>query len=131
MARAKLEKPLYHGTAKALLPRIIADGFKPPIYLCESKERAIHYAKAACAYVEDEIGVSERYKGCVVFTFKSVPDKNALVVDDYNPQAEPGQWKYVGKLSSDRHYTFEEFKLDADKHERLRLKCFAIGMWQK
>lgn len=132
----KLEKPLYHGTSKAAAIFIIGgNGFNAPIHLTEDKDRAIHYARAATAYLErlvkDE-GGKLIADGCALFTFNSVPDKNMLVHDDYNPTAEPNQWKYLKPIRGLQHFTVEYYPLIiSDDEEHLRLQCFAIGMWRK
>jgi len=49
----KLDKPLYHGTSNAASIFIVGGyGLKAPVYLTSDKDRAIHYAKAATAYLE-------------------------------------------------------------------------------
>ncbi|GAI77498.1 unnamed protein product, partial [marine sediment metagenome] len=49
----KLDKPLYHGTSKASAIYIVGGyGFNPPIHLIENRDKAIHYARAATAYLE-------------------------------------------------------------------------------
>lgn len=134
MPAHKLDKPLYHGTSKAAAIFICGgDGFKPPIYLTEDKQRAEHYAKAGTAYLEDK-AKEEHQKliadGYAIFTFKSVPDATYLVVDDYS-EGEPGQWKYTKPIRGLRHFTVEFQPLAVTDEERLRLCCFAIGMWRR
>jgi hypothetical protein len=129
----KLEKPLYHGTSTAASLLICGskDGFHAPIYLCESKETAIHYAKAATVFTEDfaqKRGAKLIADGYSVFTFYSIPNKDDLIVDDYNLDAEPNQYKYVKPIRGLGHYAAENFPLDVDENERLVLQCFAIGM---
>ena len=132
----KLDKPLYHGTSKASAIFIISgDGFNAPIHLTEDKERAIHYARAATAYLENLVKEENRQiiaNGCALFTFHSVPDKSMLVLDDYNLTAEPNQWKYLKPIKGLRHFTVEYNPLIVSgEEEDLRLRCFAIGMWRR
>ena len=133
----KLEKPLYHGTSAASAIFIIGGyGFNPPLYLTEDKAAAIHYARAATAYLEryleEEAQGNKPIKdGFALFTFYSVPDKECLIPDDYNPEAEPNQWKYTKRLKGLSHFRCEYFPLDVNKDERIRLQCFAIGMWRR
>lgn len=132
----KLDKPLYHGTSKASAIFIIAgDGFKAPVHLTEDKERAIHYARAATAYLENyakEENIQLIANGCALFTFNSVPNKSLLVLDNYNPTAEPGQWKYLKPIRGLEHFTIEYSPLVVtNDEEHLRLRCFAIGMWRE
>ena len=132
----RLEKPLYHGTSKAAAIYIIGGyGLNAPVYLTEDKAQAIHYARAATAYVEQmtkDEGCSLIAEGCALFTFRSIPDKNKLVLDDYNPDAEPNQWKYQAPIKGLQHFLVEYCPLIvADEFERLRLRCFAIGMWRR
>ena len=131
----KLNKPLYHGTSKASAIMIVGgDGLNPPVYLTEDKKRAEHYAKAATAYLEKH-AKAEGHKliaeGYAVFTFTSVPDKDHLVVDEYNLEAEKGQWEYQKRIRGLRHFTIEYHPLQVSDDEHLRLQCFAIGMWSK
>ena len=131
----KLNRLLYHGTSATSAVLIIGvSGFRTPIHLTESRDAAVHYGKAAEAYVE-RLAKEENGKllkeGYAVFTFTHIPDMTALVVDDYNLTAEPGQWKYL-KPIRDMHYLHVEyFPLEVDEYERLALQCFAIGMWRK
>lgn len=129
----KLEKPLYHGTSAAASYRIIAEGFIAPVYLTESKETAIHYARAAAAYAEywAEKEGEDLPKGYAIFAFQSVPNQDALEMDDYNLAAEQGQWKYRHRIYGLQHFTVERHKLRADHEEKMRLSCFAIGMWRR
>jgi len=131
----KLDKPLYHGTSKAAAIFILSYGFNSPIHFTEDKEQAIHYARAATAYLENyvkEEGTELIADGCALFTFHSLPDKSMLVPDDYNPTAEPCQWKYLKSIKGLRHFTVEYHPLIfSDEEEHLRLRCFAIGMWRR
>lgn len=132
----KLEKPLYHGTASATADLILIYGFNAPIYLTESKEAAVHYARAAAAYTEywagkEGVELTKEQKGYAIFTFLSVPNQNALEIDDYNLAAEKGQWIYAKRIFGLEHFKVERHRLVADDEERLRLCCFAIGMWRK
>jgi hypothetical protein len=130
----KLDKPLYHGTSAAAAVYICGGrGFNAPLYLTENKEAAVHYAKAATAYVEGkakENGARLIKDGYAVFTFRSVPNEKELVIDDYS-EKEPGQWKYLSPLRGLHHFTVELNPLIADEIERLYLQCFAIGMWRR
>ena len=129
----KLEKPLYHGTSKASAMYIYSYGFKAPVYLTEDKQAAFHYAKAATAYLEHEAkenGHKLIADGWAVFTFRSVPNKINLVLDNYNSQAEPGQWKYERPIRGLAHFTAQYGELEVTDEERLYLQCFAIGMWR-
>lgn len=130
----KLDKPLYHGTSKAsAILALGIDGFNAPIYLTEDKREAQHYAKAATAYLEKiarEEGSTLIAEGCAVVTFNSVPDKDQLIVDDYNLEAEPGQWKYLKRIRGLQHFHIDYFSLETSEEEHLRLVCFAIGMWR-
>jgi len=130
----KLDKPLYHGTSRAAAALIHAYGFKAPIHLTEDKGRANRYARAATAYLEklakDE-GARPVASGCALFTFSSVPDRRLLVPDDYNLTDEPGQWKYLDPIIGSSHFSVDFYPLIiTDEFERLRLECFAIGMWR-
>lgn len=129
----KLEKPLYHGTSKASAIMIIGgDGLKVPVYLTEDKKRAEHYAKAATAYLEGHAkknGNKLIADGYAVFTFRSIPNKGELVIDDYNLEAETGQWIYQKSIRGLQHFTVEYHPLNVDEDEHMRLQCFAIGMW--
>lgn len=131
----KLAKPLYHGTSKASAIMIVGGyGLNAPVHLTEDKRRAEHYAKAATAYLEKvckEEGNKPIADGYAVFTFTSVPDKEHLVVDDYNLEAEPSQWKYLKSIRGLRHFTAEYHLLEVSREEHLRLQCFAIGMWSR
>ena len=128
----KLDKPLYHGTSAASALCIAAgERLKVPVYLTENKTAAEHYGKAACAYLEHfarKNGSSVLKEGYAILTFTSVPDKNLLRIDDYN-EAERGQWTYPRPLGL-KHCSIEYHSLEADDSEKLRLCCFAIGMWQ-
>ena len=130
----KLEVPLYHGTSGAAAIYIVGgNGFNPPLYLCEDKQRALHYAKAATAYLEEhcrKAGSRPIKEGCALVTVTSVPNSTELVEDDYNKGAEPGQWKYLKRLRGLQHFSIEYFPLEANEEEHLRLQCFAIGMWR-
>jgi hypothetical protein len=131
----KLEKPLYHGTSSASSIYIVGGiGFKAPVYLCDDKSRAEHYAKAATAYVES-LAKEKRIKliadGYAIFTFHSLPNKDFLIEDGYNPEAERGQFIYTQPIRGLQHFTVERHSLEVDEDERLRLRCFAIGMWGK
>lgn len=135
MAIQKLDKPLYHGTSNAASIFIVGGyGFKAPVYLTANKERAIHYAKAATAYLEkickDEGGklIAEGY---AVFAFHSLPDLKELRTDDYNSNAEPDQFIYQKPIRGLRHFAIERHNLEVDEEEHLRLECFAIGMWRR
>ena len=131
----KLPKPLYHGTtADASIYITSGYGLNSPIYLTEDKRRAIHYAKAAAAYVEDLVKEHKGRllkEGYAVFTFSSLPNKEYLVRDEYNVEAEPDQWIYQKTIRGLRHFTVEHYPLIANKEERMRLKSFAIGMWMR
>jgi len=134
MTAHKLEKPLYHGTSKASAIFIIGGfGFNAPVYLTENKEEAIHYAKAATAYLErlarDE-GSKPIAEGYALFTFQSVPDKSSLTPDDYSPD-EPNQWKYLKPIRGLQHFVVEYYPFIVSEEEHLRLQCFAIGMWRR
>lgn len=130
----KLNKFLYHGTSAAAAIYIYGgDGFNAPVYLTEKKNDAIHYAKAATAYLEDaakEKGIHLIKEGYALFTFRSVPDITYLKIDDYNPGCELNQWKYLNRIKGLRHFKVEFHILDVSEGERLRLCCFAIGMWR-
>lgn len=131
----KLDKPLYHGTSKASAIMIIGgDGFNQPIYLTEDKKRAEHYAKAATAYLEtlakDE-GSKPIADGYAIFTFRSIPNEDYLIIDDYNLDEEQRQWKYLKGIKGLQHFTVEYHSLQVSKEEHLRLRCFAIGMWRR
>lgn len=129
----KLDRPLYHGTSAAAAIFILCYGFKAPVHLTEDEQSAIHYAKAATAYVEHE-AKEDNHKlirdGWAVFTFYSVPNKMHLVPDDYNPQAEPGQWRYENPIRGLKHFTIQYGELNVTEEENLYLRCFAIGMWR-
>lgn len=130
----KLEKPLYHGTTNAASIMIIGNGFNAPIHLTESEQSAFHYAKAATAYLEHlakEEGLQPIADGWAVFTFLSLPNKNLLIPDDYNPPLEPNQWVYGKPIKGLQHFTVRRGKLEVTQEEHLRLQCFAIGMWRK
>lgn len=131
----KLDKPLYHGTSKASAIMIVGgDGFNSPVYLTEDKKKAEHYARAATAYLEDHArknGNKLIADGYAIFTLDSVPNEDYLVVDDYNLDAEQGQWKYLKGIRGLQHFTVEYRSLEAGEEEHLRLRCFAIGMWQR
>lgn len=127
----RLEKLLYHGTARALAESILRYGFELPIYLTENKEAAVHYARAAAAYVEAKM--PDVAKGYSVFTLQSLP--RLPRPDDYS-EGEKGQWVLPATTKTKRLYlngqhTWEHFDLIADESERLRLQCFAIGMWSR
>lgn len=130
----KLDTPLYHGTSNAASILIVGgEGFKGPVYLTADKERAIHYAKAATAYLEKLVkdsGGRLFADGYAVFTFTSLPDKDGLCPDDWSP-GEPDQFVYHKPIRGLRHFTVERYPLEADDDEKLRLSCFAIGMWQR
>ena len=131
----KLDKPLYHGTSNAASILIVGGhGFKAPVYLTADKEIAIHYAKAATAYLErhakDE-GCKPIADGYALFTFTSLPDIDDLQPDDYNSDAEPDQFIYRKPIRGLQHYTVERYPLEADDNEKMRLTCFAIGMWSR
>lgn len=130
----KLETPLYHGTSRAAAILICGGhGFNAPLYLTENREAAIHYAKAATAYLEAAVrerGGKLMAEGYALFTFRNVPNRNYLSLDTYSSM-EPGQWKYLKQLSGLRHFTFESYPLAVSQEEHLRLQCFAIGMWRR
>jgi hypothetical protein len=131
----KLDKLLYHGTSNAASIFIVGgNGLNAPVHLCEDKCRAEHYAKAATAYLED-MSRKESNKpiatGYAVFTFHSLPSRDYLIEDDYNPKAEPGQYKYTKPIKGLQHFTVERYPLEITDAERLRLYCFAIGMWKR
>jgi len=130
----KLNKPLYHGTSKASAIMIVGgDGFNQPVCLTEDKKQAEHYAKAATAELEklcQDEGGTLIAEGYAIFTFTSTPNKDYLVVDDYNLDAEPGQWKYLKGIRGLQHFTVEYHPLEVDDDEHLRLQCFTIGMWR-
>lgn len=132
----KLDKPLYHGTSKASAIMIVGGyGLNPPIHLTENRDGAIHYARAATAYLgrlaKDE-GKELIITGCALFTFNSVPDKLLLKPDSYNPTAELNQWIYPKRIVSTSHFSVEYFPLEVkDDYEYLALQCFAIGMWRR
>ena len=135
MTTGKLDKPLQHGTSNASSVLIVGGaGFRAPLYLTADKERAIHYAKAATAYLEklcrDE-GGKLIANGFAVFTFQSLPNMKELYPDDYNPDAEPGQFIYRKSIKGLQHFSVERFPLNVDANEHLRLQCFAIGMWSR
>lgn len=134
MTMTKLTKPLYHGTSNAASIFIVGGyGFKAPVYLTTNKERAIHYAKAATAYLEkhaEDEGAKLIADGYAVFTFNSLPNANELRPDDYSPN-EPDQFVYRQSIRSLQHYTVERYPLEADENEKMRLTCFAIGMWRR
>ena len=129
----KLEKPLYHGTSRASAIMVVGgNGLNAPVYLTEDKKRSVHYAKAATAYLENHAkknGHKLIAGGYAIFTLTSVPDKDRLMIDDYNLEAEAGQWKYLKSILGLRHFTVEYHPLDVSNEEHLRLQCFAIGMW--
>lgn len=128
----KLEKPLYHGTSTAASLVIeVNNKFHLPIYLCEDREMAIHYAKASTVFAEhvaQEDGFNLIADGYALLTFTSLPDKEGLEIDDYNPEAEPNQFKYTKPIRGMAHCTVETFPLELTESERLRLMCYAIGM---
>lgn len=130
----KLKKPLYHGTSRASAILIIGGhGFNAPVHLTENKQAAVHYAKAAAAYLEHSAQRDSKEliaSGWVVFEFRSIPNEKYLRPDDYNPSAEPNQWKYTKRIRGSQHYTTQSGDLDVTEEERLRLQCFAIGMWR-
>lgn len=131
----KLGKPLYHGTTNAASIMIVGGyGFNTPIHLTEDEQAAFHYANAATAYLE-HLAKEEGWKliadGWAVFTFHSLPNKNFLIPDDYNPQAEPNQWIYTKSIKGLSHFTVRRGKLEVTEEEHLYLQCFAIGMWRK
>jgi len=132
---AKLDKPLYHGTSKVSALYIVGgDSLHAPVYLTENKQRAIHYAKAATAYLEykaKEIGKELWADGYAVLTFTSLPNEDYLTVDDYNLDAEPHQWKYNKPIRGLQHFTVEYEPLVATEDVKMSLVCFAIGMWQR
>jgi len=130
----KLDKPLYHGTSNAASIFIVGGyGLKSPVYLTADKERAIHYAKAATAYLErhakDE-GCKLIAEGYALFTFYSLPNADELSPDDYSPN-EPNQFIYRKPIKGLNHFSVERHPLEVDDSEHLRLQCFAIGMWSK
>lgn len=131
----KLDAPLYHGTSKAAAIYIVGGyGFNAPIHLTADKKRAEHYAKAATAYLEklcNEKGTKPIADGYAIFTFRSVPDKDDLVVDDYNLIAEPDQYKYLKPIRGLAHFTAEYHPLKVSNETHLSLQCFAIGMWSR
>jgi len=131
----KLDKLLYHGTTAmaAVYACGTNEGFRAPVYLTESKERAEHYAKAAAAYIEHEAkerGIKLIKEGYAIITFRSLPNKDFLKPDDYNPEAEPNQWIYLKPIVGYRHFSVEYHPLEATDEQRLYLRCFAIGMWR-
>ena len=130
----QLDKPLYHGTSKAAAIMIVGGcGLNSPVHLTEDKKAAIHYAKSATAYLEkvaNDEGTKLIADGYAVFTFNSLPNKDYLVIDDYNTDAEPNQWKYLKAIRGLRHFTVEYHPLEVNDDEHLRLQCFAIGMWR-
>ena len=129
----KIDKPLYHGTSAAAAAFIVGGyGFKTPLFLTEDKRAAIHYAKAATAYLErmaKDAGYKLISDGFAVFTFHSIPDQSKLVPDPYSDK-EPGQWKYLGSIRGLNHFTVERQALQVDDTQRLALESFAIGMWR-
>jgi len=131
----KLDKPLYHGTSKASAIMIVGGyGFTAPVYLTDDKRRAEHYAKAATAYLEKHASKNGNKliaDGYAIFTFRSVPDKDCLIVDDYNLTAENGQWKYLKSIRGLQHFTAEYHPLEVSEEEYMSLQCFAIGMWSR
>lgn len=131
----RLHKPLYHGTSNAASIMIVGGfGLKAPVYLTSDKCRAEHYAKAATAYLEKHAGDNGNKliaEGYAIFTFHSIPNENELIIDDYNLEAEQGQWKYLKDIRGLQHFTIERYPLEADEAEHLRLQCFAIGMWSR
>ncbi len=131
----KLDQPLYHGTSNAASIFIVGgNGLNAPVHLCKDKHRAEHYAKAATAFLEDisqKEGSQPIATGYAIFTFHSLPSRDYLIEDDYNPEAEPGQYKYTKPIKGLQHFTVERYPLEITDDERLRLCCFAIGMWRK
>ena len=131
---SKLDKPLYHGTSSAASIMIVGGyGFKAPVYLTADKRAALHYAKAATAYLEkiaEEEGSELIADGYALFTFHSLPNSEELIPDDYSPN-EPNQFVYRKPIRGLRHFWVERFPLEVEPDERLRLVCFAIGMWSK
>ena len=131
----KLEKPLYHGTSKASALCVVGgDAFNAPLYLTEHKESAIHYAKCATAYLEytaQRDGKVLWADGYAVLTFTSLPNKDYLVKDDYNQDAEPDQFKYLRPIRGLRHFTVDYQPFAYNEREHLHLVTFCIGMWRK
>ena len=130
----KLNGSLYHGTSNAASILIVGDnGFKAPIYLTSDKDRAIHYAKAATAYLENHAKDNKTKliaDGYAIFTFNSLPNTGELLPDDYSPN-EPDQYIYCKPIRGLRHFSIERYPLEVSPDEHLRLQCFAIGMWAR
>ena len=131
----ELEKPLYHGTSKVSAIMIVGGyALRAPVYLTEDKKSAIHYAQCATAYLEHHAkgnGTKLWAQGYAVLTFASLPNKDYLVKDDYNEDAEPGQWKYLRPIRGLRHFTVDYEPFVYNEREHLHLVSFAIGMWKR
>ena len=132
----RLKTPLYHGTSAASAYHIThyLSPFDAPLYLTEHKEMALHYAQCATAYISRQAqteGVKLLADGYALFTFHSLPNKDYLVPDDYNENAEPDQFKYLKPLKGISHYTLSFYPFEYNEREHLHLVSYAMGMWAR
>lgn len=128
---------LYHGTCGAFLPRITQLGLQPNpdggkyVYLTSDKKRAEHYSfiwtGALMFQLEEREMPMVPPKGVVVEV--EVPDE-LVMVDEYNLEAEPDQYKVLGKIKPKMMRDFHEVKHPKlNKYEeRLRAQCLMIGV---